>query len=132
MRIVGMGGGPRLAVIWIMNRSQSKLRRASNLVWVPRVLALTCGIGGGGGFAQADFILLPPDLAPGQTFQVAFVTTGSVDAISNDISVYNNFVADAAAAAGLDVINGQAVTWHAIMSTTSIDARQRPADRAGL
>ena len=119
-----------MAVTWIMKRSQTKLKRTSGLAAVPRVLALTCGVLGAGGSAHAASILLPPDLVPGQTFQVAFVTTGTIDANSSDINVYNNFVADAAAAAGLDVIDGQAVNWHAIMSTSTIDARDNAPQTA--
>ncbi|APW63263.1 hypothetical protein [Paludisphaera borealis] len=105
----------------IMKRS--KLNRPSGLVVVPRVLALSCGVFGVGLSAQADTILLPADLKPGQTFQVAFVTNGTLTAESSDIAVYNNFVTLAAAAAGLDVINGQPVTWTAIISTATVNAR---------
>lgn len=102
---------------------RSKLTRPSGLVVVPRILALSCGVFGVGFSAEADSILLPADLKPGQIFQVAFVTNGTLDAKSNDIAVYNNFVTLAAAAAGLDVIDGQAVTWHAVMSTAAVNAR---------
>lgn len=88
------------------------------------MLALSCGfVAVSAPPSQADTILLPTDLKPGQTFQIAFLTSGTVNALSSDIAFYNNFVADAAAAAGLDVINGQSIAWNAIFSTSAIDAR---------
>jgi len=92
------------------------------------MLALSCGFAvAAAPSSQAETILLPTDLKPGQTFQIAFLTTGTVSAASTDIAFYNNYVTQAAAAAGLDVINGQAVTWNAIFSTSSIDARDNAA-----
>jgi hypothetical protein len=90
---------------------------------VPRILALSYGVFAAAPPIKADTILLPSDLQPGQTFQIAFLTSGTTSAVSTDISYYNNFVTNAAAAAGLDVINGQEVTWNAVFSTAAIDAK---------
>lgn len=68
-------------------------------------------------------IILPSDVETGETFQLAFVTSGSLRPTSSSIATYNAFVTAAAKAAGLDVINGQQVTWSAIVSTATVDAR---------
>jgi hypothetical protein len=109
----------------MMKRSRSNLPLA--LGTVPRILALTYGVFAAAPPSEADTILLPTDLKPGQTFQIAFLTSGTTTALSTNISYYNNFVADAAAAAGLDMINGQSVTWNAIFSTAAIDAKYNAA-----
>lgn len=92
------------------------------LVAVPRAFVMTCGVVGVSISAEAGSIIVPDDLKPGQSFQLAFVTSGAISALSSDIDVYNGFVTDAAAAAGLDVVNGQAVKWTAIASTASVNA----------
>jgi hypothetical protein len=68
-------------------------------------------------------MIIPEGVQPGQTFQLAFLTQGVIDAQSSDIDVYNDFVATAATTAGLSVVNGQPVVWTAIFSTASVDAR---------
>jgi len=94
----------------------------TRLALVCRILALASGALAVGSPVQAGFILLPPGLQPGDPFQVAFVTSGTFSAELSDISYYNSVVTNAATAAGLDTIDGQAVTWHAIASTAAINA----------
>lgn len=68
-------------------------------------------------------IILPAEVETGGTFQIAFVTDGTIRPTSNVISTYDAYVTAAAKAAGLDVINGQAVTWRAIVSISTVNAR---------
>lgn len=55
---------------------------------------------------------------PGDTYRLVFVSSTLIDATSSDISVYNAHVQSAANAAGYG-----SVTWKAIVSTATIDAR---------
>ena len=80
-----------------------------------KVLTLITAMGLSG---TANAVLItPPGLAPGETYQLVFVTSGTTTATSSDISYYNNFAQTAASAAGMG-----SVVWHAIGSTLSIDA----------
>jgi hypothetical protein len=75
--------------------------------------------------ARADLILnTPAGLAPGQQFRIVFVTNGTTQAESTDISTYNSFVnGDAAAQANGNVFyNGQLVNFSAIGSTATVNA----------
>jgi hypothetical protein len=72
--------------------------------------------------ARAGAIVTPPGLTPGDTYQLAFVTSSGIDATSSSIATYDNFVQMLASAAGLSTINGQAVTWHVIGSTATVAA----------
>lgn len=71
--------------------------------------------------AAHGFVVTPPGLLGGDQFRYAFVTSTFTDATSDEITTYNGVVQDAAdnsvqvAALGL--------TWSAIASTSSIDAR---------
>jgi len=67
----------------------------------------------------------PIGLSPGDKFRLVFVTSGSIDALSSNIGVYDKFVSDAAATAGLSIIYGASVQWSAIGSTTSVYAKHR-------
>lgn len=70
--------------------------------------------------AHAGIILdTPAGLGPGDRFRVVFVTTGKIDAISGNISVYDNFVQ---AQAGGATYFGRTVDWLAIGSTASVNA----------
>jgi hypothetical protein len=66
-------------------------------------------------------IPVPADLSPGDTYQLVFNSSTTTNALSSDINFYNNFVQAAADAAGLGA--SESVTWRAIASTASIDAR---------
>jgi hypothetical protein len=90
-------------------------------------LALVLGVGfmltwAAGPQASGAPILTPPGLLPGQQYQLAFVTSTFRDATSTNIADYNTFVTGVANGAGLNVINGQPVTWTAIASTASVPA----------
>jgi hypothetical protein len=64
---------------------------------------------------------VPAGLNPGDTYQLIFVTSGSRDATSNNIEVYNDFVNDQAAlnstVTGADI----GVTYKAIASTGDLN-----------
>jgi len=65
----------------------------------------------------------PAGLSPGDKYQLAFVTLGTRDAMSSNIADYNAFVqAEAALNPGLTGTNA-GVTWSAIASTPTVDAR---------
>jgi len=87
--------------------------------------------------AQAALVVVPPDLAVGDQYRLVFVTEGKRDATSTDIDDYNTFVTSqvrlsilpgttdtalyqALNAAGIDP---NTITWKAIGSTASVDAR---------
>lgn len=61
---------------------------------------------------------VPPGVAPGASYQLAFVTSAGTTATSGDIGDYNAWVQAAADAAGI----GGGVTWSAIASTAAVDA----------
>jgi hypothetical protein len=67
--------------------------------------------------AQA-VLSVPPGVAPGESYQLAFVTSVGTHATSSDINFYNALVQAAADAAGV----GGGTTWSAIASTAAVDA----------
>ncbi len=63
-------------------------------------------------------VIPPIGLAPGSQYQLIFVTAGTHDAASTDISDYNAFVtAEAALNPSLPL-----ATWHAVASTVAVNA----------
>jgi hypothetical protein len=83
------------------------------------MVALSCLALDGG--ARADFILnTPAGLQPGDHFRFAFVTDGTTTATSSNIVDYDNFVN---AQAGVATYNGAIISWLAIGSTATVDAR---------
>lgn len=64
---------------------------------------------------------VPTGLQPGDTYHLIFNSSTFTNALSSDINVYNDFVQAAADAAGIGASEG--VTWKAVASTASIDAR---------
>ncbi|MEM8947622.1 MAG: hypothetical protein AAGD11_20800 [Planctomycetota bacterium] len=64
---------------------------------------------------------VPAGLQPGDTYHLLFNSSTFTNALSSSIDFYNNFVQAAADAAGIGDSAG--VTWKAIVSTASIDAR---------
>jgi hypothetical protein len=74
------------------------------------------------GTASATLIDSIAALNDGDQYRVLFVTSTTRDATSSDISVYNSFVNDAAQAG--TVTGGLGLTWTAIASAPSINARQ--------
>jgi PEP-CTERM motif len=86
-----------------------RLAIATALIWI-----------GGGARVEADVTLsTPAGLTPGESFRFVFVTDGTTDATSSDISYYNSFVN---AQAGGATYNGLVVSWDAIASTSSVSA----------
>ena len=69
----------------------------------------------------AAIITQPTSLSPGDTFRLAFVTSGTRDAASSDIADYNTFVTNAANA--VPELASLGTTWTAIGSTEDDDAR---------
>jgi hypothetical protein len=73
------------------------------------VVALVAGcLVGGTASAIPISLTTPAGLNPGDTFRFVFVTTGTIDAISSDIEVYNRFVNTQAAGA---TYGGSTVSW---------------------
>jgi hypothetical protein len=68
----------------------------------------------GNGAAMASFIP-PTGLAPGSEYQLLFVTSGTTQALNQDVNNYNNFVTNQAA------LNPAlpSTTWHAIVTVVS-------------
>lgn len=69
--------------------------------------------------AQA-VLIVPTGLAPGETYQLAFVTSGTTAATSGNIADYNALVQAAADAANMGI--GMGITWNVIGSTASVNA----------
>jgi hypothetical protein len=106
-------------------RKQSLLE-ITPLVSIPYVLARTRYIAVGmlllsTGISHAG-LSLPAGLSPGDKYRIAFVTSGTIDATSSDISVYNTFV-NLAANAGGALTAPLGTSWTAIASTPTVDAR---------
>ena len=71
-------------------------------------------------FANAGMIVQAPEgLNPGDQFRIIFVTSGTIDATSNNLADYNNFVNSEAQGA---TYNGQKINWSAIVSTDAVNA----------
>jgi len=77
--------------------------------------------------AEPISLVTPMGLNPGDRFRFAFVTngsfygsTGTIDAQSSNIADYNSFVTAQAAGA---LFQGSTVTWKAIGSTATVNAR---------
>ncbi len=86
------------------------------------LIAATIGLGmGAAGSAAAGGIVLttPPGLLPGDTFRVVFETDGTTLPTSSNIDYYNTFVNTQAGSVTYD---GQAVTFTAIGSTSTVNA----------
>ncbi len=90
------------------------LLHAASCAWIAVAL---CG--------ESTAAVIPPvGLTPGQQYQLMFVTFGTTDATHADIDYYNTFVntvdiSFAVANFGLPA----GVTWHAVVSTPSVNAR---------
>jgi hypothetical protein len=92
--------------------------------WLRRccVLALVSLAFVAGSRAHADPIVVPPSLSPGDHYQLMFVTSLGRDATSSNIDDYNLFVTTQAAALTA-LLLPQPVSWHAIGSTSTVNAR---------
>ncbi|HYP12941.1 MAG TPA: hypothetical protein VEQ63_03380 [Bryobacteraceae bacterium] len=69
---------------------------------------------------QAAIVTVPPDLKPGDTYRLIFVTSATRNATSTDISDYNSFVSSLAGSVPELVALG--ASWSAIASTSMVDA----------
>jgi len=78
--------------------------------------------------ARADLIVATPSgLNPGDQFRIVFLTVGTTQATSSDISFYNTFVTNdainQAGGVGNNVVYGSTtLTWTAIASTNAVSA----------
>lgn len=104
----------------------TSLRRLAAAAAVALLLAATASPNAHG---SAIDLSTPAGLNPGDTFRFVFVTKGTyginpspgtITALSSDINVYNTFVNTAAAGA---TYGGAVVSWKAIGSTATVDAR---------
>lgn len=73
------------------------------------------------GMAQAA-LEAPSGLQSGDEYRLVFVTSGFHNAASSNISDYNSYVQNAADAVG-SLVSGTGMTWRAIASTGTVDAR---------
>lgn len=88
----------------------------------PVLLVASCLIAFGNISApQAAPVVIPGGVMPGDSYRLAFVTSGARDALSGDIDDYNAFVTLAANA--VPELAALGTTWRAIGSTAAIDAR---------
>ncbi len=72
------------------------------------------------GTARAGTIIATPaGLNPGDHFRIVFVTAGTINPTSTNITTYDNFVTSQADSA---TYNGATITWQAIGSTSSVNA----------
>lgn len=71
--------------------------------------------------AAHAFVVAPPGLSDGDEYRYVFVTSTLTDATSDQISIYNGFVQSAADNSA--PVNALGLTWSAIASTSSVDAR---------
>ncbi|MBM3954775.1 MAG: hypothetical protein FJ309_09200 [Planctomycetes bacterium] len=79
-----------------------------------------CGSWGGSLWAEPVALSTPSGLNAGDRFRFLFVTAGTTTATSSAIGDYNTFVQTQAGGA---TSNGSIVTWKAIGSTATVDAR---------
>lgn len=68
----------------------------------------------------ANPILVPPDLLPGDTYRLIFVTDATRDGTSSNIADYNAFVA--AEVAGSPALFGLRTKWRALAATETVSA----------
>ncbi len=67
---------------------------------------------------------MPTGLSPGETYHLAFVTSGLATSTSPDIEWYDNFVQSAANTAGIGVGSSIGdIEWSVIGSTSTVNAR---------
>jgi hypothetical protein len=93
----------------------------AGLVWVLQAMSPTLQAG--------PILSTPAGLTPGETFRFVFVTSGTTDATSANISDYDNFVNTQANGA---TYNGTTVSWLAIGSTASISAITHDGTNPGI
>jgi hypothetical protein len=80
--------------------------------------------------SQAQPITIPSGLNPGDSYRLAFVTSTTRNATSSNIVVYDALVTAAANSVG--ELASLGTTWHAIGSTTAVDARDHTNTNPGV
>ncbi|MEQ1748326.1 MAG: cadherin domain-containing protein, partial [Prosthecobacter sp.] len=70
---------------------------------------------------QAASVTVPPGLAPGTSYRLIYLTSGTRDGQSTNIADYNAFVA--AQAAGVPTLAALGTTWTAVASTSAVGAQ---------
>jgi hypothetical protein len=73
-------------------------------------------------------VVPPTALSPGSQYQLLFVTAGTITSTSSSIADYNSFVSVQAALSP----TLPTATWHAIVSTSTVDANQNAPWTTGL
>lgn len=74
------------------------------------------------GVSAADAcVVVPTSLSPGESYRLAFLTSGTRNAESTDIADYNAFAS--AAANAIPELQALETSWFAIASTETVDAR---------
>ena len=68
-------------------------------------------------------VVVPEGLSPGDTYHLIFVTRDKIPGTSADITVYNDFAQSQAELAPSLTGALEAVTWHALASTPTVNAR---------
>ncbi len=76
-----------------------------------------------GAALHADTVFVPPGLSGGDMYQLVFVTNGTRDGLSDDITDCNAFVNAEAALNSSKTGSDIGVDWFAIASTPTIHAR---------
>lgn len=74
-------------------------------------------------------IITPTNLAPGDTYRLAFVTSTASNSTSADIADYNAYVTSVANT--IPELVGLSTTWTAIGSTDTVDARDNTSTNPG-
>ena len=87
--------------------------RSTTIILASLSLASTAG-------AAVVALSTPSGLAAGTKFRFLFVTTSDRDALDHRVNAYNSFVNTDAGGA---TYNGSVVSWKAIASTSTVDAR---------
>ena len=97
----------------------------AKLKYAVAVLVLACG-----SKVLAQDVIVPPDLGPGESYRLVFVTDGIRDAFSTNIEDYNSFVTDQA---NLNMsLFDLDTTWKAVGSTPTVDARDNTGTNPNL
>ena len=72
-------------------------------------------------FVDAELMLRPPGLEPGDQYRLMFTTSETTDAVSPDIDFYDNFVQSLADDA--PVVGTWGLDWQAFISVPGLGAR---------
>ena len=81
---------------------------------------------------SAQAVTVPVGVNPGDTYQLVFVTAGTIDALSTNIADYNSFVQGEAALNPALTGTDMGVTYTAIASTSSVNANANAAVTAAV